>query len=87
MHRIKGFHHIRYYGLLAGSRRRANLTRCRQLLGLADPELPYIANIDAFLSKQGIDASLCPRCGQGHLRNVYQVLSFHDPPTELAVAA
>ena len=82
-----GFHPIRYYGLLGGSQRRANLTRARQLLGLADPEQPYIADLDAYLTKQGIDPSLCPVCGKGHMHNIYQVLSFHDPPPELAVAA
>jgi hypothetical protein len=82
-----GFHHIRYYGLLGGSRRRTNLIRCRQLLGLADPETPYIADLDAYLTKQGIDHSLCPVCGKGHMHNIYQVLSFHDPPPEFAVAA
>jgi hypothetical protein len=58
---------------------------------LADPETPYIADLDAYLTKQGIDHSLfpvwCPVCGKGYMHNIYQVLSFHDPPPELAVAA
>ncbi len=82
-----GFHQIRYYGLLAGGRRKANLTRCRALLGLGNPDKPYIADIDALRTKQAIDPSLCPVCGQGHLRNVFQLLSFHDPPGEYAAAA
>ncbi|HCS91749.1 MAG: hypothetical protein N838_19175 [Thiohalocapsa sp. PB-PSB1] len=82
-----GFHQIRYYGLLAGGRRKDNLVRCRVLLGLDHPETPYIADMDAFLAKQGIDPGLCPVCGQGRLRNVFQFLSFHDPPAEYAAAA
>ncbi|QQO55058.1 MAG: IS91 family transposase [Thiohalocapsa sp. PB-PSB1] len=82
-----GFHQIRYYGLLGGSRRKANLTACRALLGLDQPEAPYIADLEGFLSKQAIDPSLCPNCGKGHLRQVFQILSFHDPPAEYAAAA
>lgn len=36
--------------------------------------------MDAFLAHQGIDHSLCPRCGEGKMRCVYIALSFHDPP-------
>jgi hypothetical protein len=74
------FHRIRYYGLLGGSRRRQNLTRCRECLGLADPETPYIPDMDAFLAKQARDPSLCPVCGKGHLHNILHVLSFEEPP-------
>jgi len=82
-----GFHQIRYFGLLGGANRRANLTRCRALLGLDPPEVPYIADMDEFLAKQAVDPMLCPACLQGRLRNVFQILSFHDPPTEYAAAA
>ncbi|QQO54419.1 MAG: hypothetical protein N838_14775 [Thiohalocapsa sp. PB-PSB1] len=74
------FHRIRYYGLLGGSRRRQNLTRCRECLGLADPETPYIPDMDAFLAKQARDPSLCPVCGKGHLHNILHVFSFQAPP-------
>jgi len=83
----KGFQRIRYYGLLAGSRRKDNLARARALLDLPNPEQPYIEDIDDFLARQGIDPTLCPHCGVGHLHNVYQVLSFHDPPAIYAAAA
>jgi hypothetical protein len=74
------FRRIRYYGFLANSQRKDKLTTCRALLDLSDPDQPYIADMDAFLEKQGIDFSLCPVCGQGKLRGVYSLLSFHDPP-------
>jgi hypothetical protein len=74
------FRRIRYYGFLVNSQRKEKLTACRALLGLVDPQLPYIADREAFLARQGIDYSLCPACGEGKLRCVYTVLSFHDPP-------
>jgi len=74
------FRRIRYYGFLANGQRKDKLTTCRQLLALPDPEQPYIADMDEFLAKQGIDYSLCPKCAQGQLRAIYHLLSFHDPP-------
>jgi len=74
------FRRIRYYGFLVNSQRKDKLTTCRGLLELPDPEQPYIADMDAFLAKQGIDYSLCPHCGEGKLHNIYHLLSFHDPP-------
>ena len=74
------FRRIRYYGILANGHRKDKLTTCRVRLGLDDPHLPFIADMDAFLTKQGIDYSLCPKCGEGKLRQVYALLSFHDPP-------
>jgi hypothetical protein len=68
------------YGFLANSQRKDKLTTCRALLGLSNPHLPFIADMDAFLAKQGIDYSLCPRCAEGAMRMVYALLSFHDPP-------
>ena len=74
------FRRVRYYGFLVNSQRKAKLTAFRALLGLANPEQPYIPDIDEFLTKQGNDHSLCPCCGEGKMRCVYNVLSFHDPP-------
>ncbi len=74
------FRRIRYYGFLVNSRRKIKLTLCRQLLGLADPDKPYIPDMDAFLTQQTIDHRLCPRCGEGKLQTLFIVLSFHDPP-------
>jgi hypothetical protein len=76
----RGFRRVRYYGFLVNSLRKAALTRCRELIGLPDPDKPYIADLDAFLTKLGHDASLCAVCGQGTMKTVYAVLSFHDPP-------
>jgi hypothetical protein len=74
------FRRIRYYGFLVNSQRKDKLTTCRALLVLPDPEKPYIADMDEFLTKQGIDPSVCPKCGDGKMYNIYHLLSFHDPP-------
>ncbi len=76
----RGFRRVRYYGFLVNSLRKAALTRCRELIGLPDPDKPYIADLDAYLTKLGHDPSLCVVCGQGIMKTVYTVLSFHDPP-------
>ncbi len=81
------FRRIRYSGFLANGHRKDKLTLCRALLGLADPHLPFIADLDAFLEKQGIDYSLCPRCGQGRMQSVDTILSYHDPPDRSRAAA
>lgn len=74
------FRRIRYYGFLANGQRKDKLTTCRTLLGLVDPHVPFIPDMDAFLEKQSIDYSLCPCCGQGKMQMVYAILSYHDPP-------
>jgi hypothetical protein len=74
------FRRIRYYGFLINSQRKEKLTACRAPLGWVDPQLPYIADLEAFPERQGIDYSLCPSCGDGRMRWVYTLLSFHDPP-------
>ena len=81
------FRRIRYYGFLVNSQRKEKLTTCRRLLVLPAPEQPYIADMDAFLAKQGIDYRLCPSCGEGKLRTIYLLLSFHDPPECVLQAA
>jgi hypothetical protein len=83
----RGFRRIRYYRLLANRQRQAKLTRCRALLGLTDPERPYIADLDAYLTQLGMDPRLCPRCGHGTLRVVERLDAFHDPPAWARAAA
>jgi hypothetical protein len=74
------FRRICYYGFLANGQRQDKLTLCRTRLGLEDPPLPSIPDMDAYLEKQGIDHSLCPCCSQGKTHTIYEILSFHDPP-------
>ncbi len=56
----RGFHRIRHYGLLAGSARKASLTRVRELLAVTPPP-------DDDLPQEPLDARPpCPCCG-GHM--------------------
>src|SRR6202030_323552 len=53
----RGFHRIRHDGLLAGSARKASLTRARKLLAVAPP-------LDHDMPEEPLDARLpCPCCG------------------------
>lgn len=76
----KGFSRVRYYGFLVNSQRKEKLILCRKLLGLSDPEKPYIPDMDEYLSKQGIDYDLYPACEMGTMRIVFCNTSNHDPP-------
>jgi hypothetical protein len=82
-----GFRRVRYYGFLANSQRQEKLTLCRALLGLEDPEQPYIPDLDAFLQRQGIDYSLCPVCAEAKMRCIDTFLPFHGPPPSARKAA
>lgn len=74
------FRRVRYYGFMVNSLRKAKLILCRKLLGLVDPDKAYIADMDAYLTSRAYDPRQCPHCLMGKLINVFQVLSFHDPP-------
>ncbi|MGY2733917.1 IS91 family transposase [Sphingomonas sp. UYP23] len=56
----KGFHRIRHYGLLAGTTRKGQLERIRELLGVAPP-----ASTDAPTGPEDVRPP-CPCCG-GHM--------------------
>jgi hypothetical protein len=71
---------VRYYGFLVNSQRKEKLTLCRALLGLAQPDKPYIPDLEAFLAHQSIDYSLCPLCGEAKMRCIDNFLPFHGPP-------
>ena len=79
------FRRIRYYGFMINSQREEKLALCRQLLGL-DPDVPYIPDMDAYLTRLGHNPRACPKCGLGTLHSIFHLLSFHDPPDYFAVA-
>lgn len=80
------FRRIRYFGFLVNAQRKEKLALCRKLLGL-DPDVPFIPDMDAYLTEQGYNPRGCPICAQGILRSIFQVLSFHDPPDCLLAEA
>jgi hypothetical protein len=68
-----GFQRIRYYGLLGNRHRGKKLARCRQLLGMVDPEhsLPaadgagdYRDRVEALT---GVSLRVCPMCHEGQM--------------------
>jgi hypothetical protein len=74
------FHRIRCYGFLVNSERAHCLAQCRALLGLAHPQEPAVAERTAPLAGPGNDPTLCPKCGQGHLHPIAEILPQHHPP-------
>jgi len=67
------FVRIRSYGLLANRNRQRNLALCRKLLKHRHtvPGLPGLQSWqDLLRSLTGVDATLCPQCGQGHLQRL-----------------
>jgi len=70
----KGFKKIRFYGFMANRYRKSMLALCRMLLGipLAQQVEPNDLNDTAFLFWKyfGVDITLCPCCGKGHISYV-----------------
>ena len=64
-----GFHKIRYFGWMAAVNRKAILAAIRQALQAQPPPLPAKESLaERILRKTGVDITLCPHCGEGHLR-------------------
>jgi hypothetical protein len=69
----RGFHRIRYYGLLGNRHRVAKLTRCRQLLGTTGPNPIALASPpsqdyrDRYQALTGISLRTCPLCETGRM--------------------
>ena len=63
-----GFHKIRYFGWMAAVHRQATLAAIREALH-AEPPPPRAQEslAERVLRKTGVDITLCPHCGQGHL--------------------
>jgi len=65
------FHRLRFCGFLATSQREQRLTECRTLLGLPDPEKPYIADITPI----SLAKASTPRCA----RNAASAICIRSP--------
>jgi len=68
----RGFHRIRYYGFLGNRFRQEKLARCRQLLGMALPQVPpeQSADLDYYDRHEeltGTSLRICPVCRRGHM--------------------
>jgi hypothetical protein len=73
-----GFHKIRYFGWMAAARRKAILAAIRQALHVEPPPASVKESLAArVLRRSGVDITLCPHCGQGHLRKTDRILLPH----------
>ena len=73
LHVLPGaFVRIRHFGFLANRRKRHDLARCRELLGLdpAVPAVPEKTSRELMLEVVGVDVAACPCCRAGRLRVV-----------------
>jgi hypothetical protein len=65
-----GFVKIRYYGWLSAAKRKTALPAIRASLHTQAPEPEAEKPLpERILERTGIDITLCPNCGKGHLRN------------------
>ena len=67
-----GFHRIRYYGFLGNRHRQEKLALCRQLLGMALPEVrPQPSEVQDYRERceklSGVSLRVCPVCHRGQM--------------------
>ncbi len=65
-----GFHKIRYFGWMTAAHRKTVLAAIRQSLHVETPvSAPAKESLaERLLRQTGVDITLCPHCGKGHLR-------------------
>ena len=71
----RGFHRLRYYGLLANRTRRQQVAQCRHLLGTPPQTRPDDAPAslnyrDRYEALTGRSLRICPRCRDGQMQFV-----------------
>jgi len=78
----KGFMKVRYYGWLSSAKRKTALPAIRIVLNAPAPEPePEQSLAERIFERTGIDITLCPHCGKGHLRNTgILILPKRGPP-------
>ena len=76
-----GFQRIRYYGFLGNRYRQEKLSRCRQLIGMADPVAPPTPENyqDRHEELTGISLRECPVCHRGRMTTV-EIVAAHRSP-------
>jgi len=79
-----GFHKIRYFGWMAAAHRKAILAAIRKALHVetptpAGPETEGVKEslAERVLRKTGVDITLCPHCGKGHLCKTDRLVMPH----------
>jgi hypothetical protein len=76
-----GFVKIRYYGWLSAAKRKTALPAIRAALHAQAPEPEAEKPLpERILERTGIDITLCPNCGKGHLRSTGIVIPQQRGP-------
>lgn len=77
----KGFVRVRHFGFLANRNKTENLTKIRQLLGLASSTGGVVeTSIEAMMRKlTGMDITLCPFCKKGKMQVVEEIAKYTGP--------
>ncbi len=70
-----GFHKIRYFGWMAALHRKAILAAIREAIHAAPPPPPAKESLaERILRRMGVDITLCPHCGKGHLQKTDRLI-------------
>lgn len=73
-----GFHKIRYFGWMAAGHRKEILAAIRGALHVAPPATPPKEPlVERVLRRTGVDITLCPHCGKGHLQRADRPILPH----------
>jgi len=73
-----GFHKIRYFGWMAAAHRKAILAAIRQAIHAEAPPPPAKESLaERVLRRTGVDITLCPHCGKGHLQRTDRLILPH----------
>ena len=76
-----GFHKIRHFGWMAAGNRKAILAAIRAALQVEAPPPPVKESLaERILRVIGVDITLCPLCGKGHLRKTDTVVPRGQSP-------
>jgi hypothetical protein len=73
-----GFHKIRYFGWMAAVHRQAILAAIRKAIHAEVPPPPAKESLaERVLRRTGVDITLCPHCGKGHLQRTHRLIPLH----------
>ena len=73
-----GFHKIRYFGWMAAAKRKAIIAAIRKAIHVEAPKTPEKESlVERVLRRTGVDITLCPICGKGHLIKTDKVILPH----------
>ena len=73
-----GFHKIRSFGWMAAVHRKAILAAIRQAIPAEAPPPPAKESLaERVLRRTGVDITLCPHCGKGHLQRTDRLIPPH----------